>query len=164
MFNNALVLDKLGEQPNGTPRHGPTPRKRVRSSPCLPQGLPSTGTQTDHSRSPTSTSHFIRVEVLERDAEEEVPKLMIRQLLHSPSPPPESETSEEAPSTPTTPTTPTTPRSPIFGKNPFFRRPGGPKSPSAGLWQGSEPQVCTPSEQNNLSRLTPAVMGGIQSD
>lgn len=46
MFNDQFVLDKLGEQLNGTPRREPagTPRRRVGSSPCLPQRLPSMGT------------------------------------------------------------------------------------------------------------------------
>ena len=94
----------------------------------------------------TAATHTSLVGVLERDAEEEIPKLLIRQLRHSPSPPPESEASGEASSEPTTPSTPTTPRSPVFGKNLFSRLSGGPKSAPIGpmLWQGSEPQVCAP--------------------
>ena len=144
MYNNAFVLDKLGEQPKRTPHRGPTPRKRVRSSPCLPQRLPSRGVQIADSRSPSSHSRFPHVGVLERDAQEEIPWLMIRQLRHSPSPPPES-ASEETISEPTTPTSPTTPRSPILGRNPFSRKPK--PAPLGGkLWTGSEPQVCIPAK------------------
>ena len=102
------------------------------------------------------------VGVLERDAEEEIPKLLIRQLRHSPSPPPEPQTPEP----PSEPTTPTTPRSPIFGKNPFSRRSSGPKPAPIGgrLWEGSEPQVRILNKQNGLLRLTLAVVGGIQSN
>lgn len=109
--------------------------------------------------------HSGHLGVLEREAEEEMHKLIIRQLRHSPSPPPESLVSEETPSEPASPTTPTAPRSPIFGKNLFSRISGGPKPASVGakLWQDSEPQVCIPNIQNDLSRLTLVVMGGIQS-
>lgn len=101
--------------------------------------------------------------MLERDAEEELPRLILRQLRHSPSPPPESVVSEETPSESTAPTTPTTPRSPIFGKSFLSRFSGGPKS-GANLWQGSEPQVRTLNKQINLLRLIPVVVGGVQGD
>ncbi|KAF9780239.1 hypothetical protein BJ322DRAFT_1085391 [Thelephora terrestris] len=125
MYNNAPVLDKLGERLNRTSHHGATPRKKVRSSPCLPQRLPNT-------------------RVLERDAEEEIPRLALRRLRHSPSPPPESVASEEAPSPSesTAPSSPTTPHSPTFGKNLLSRLYGGSKLAPMGLrsWEGSEPQ------------------------
>jgi len=169
MFNNAFVLDKLDksrEQLGDTPHSGPAPRKRVRSSPCLPQRLPSTGMQVAYFWLTGSHLHSGHVGVLEREAEEEMHKLVIRQLRHSPSPPPESPASEETPSESATPTTPTTPRSPIFGKGLFSRISGGSKPTSVGakLWQDSEPQVCIPNLQSDLSRLTLVVMGGIQSD
>ena len=91
---------------------------------------------------------------------------MLRQLRHSPSPPPEDSASEETPSEPTTPTTPTTPRSPTFGKTLLSKISGGLKFAPTGakLWKGSEPQVCVLNKHNYLSRLTFTVMGGIQSD
>lgn len=101
--------------------------------------------------------------MLERDAEEELPKLILRQLRHSPSPPPDSVASEETPSESTASTTPTTPRSPIFGKNILSRISNWQKT-GTNLWQGSEPQVRTLDKHNNLMRLILVVVGGVQGD
>jgi len=159
MFNHAFALDKM----EGPSQRGPASRKRVRSSPRLLQRLPSTGLWSTPDHRAAVYLHLNHIGVLERDAEEEIPRLMLRQLRHSPSPPPEPQTPEETPSEPPSPTTPTTPRSPIIGKNPFSRKLSHPKpAPVRGkLWEGTEPQVRSPQGQLNLSKLTLSVMGGI---
>ncbi|RDB22675.1 hypothetical protein Hypma_010292 [Hypsizygus marmoreus] len=68
-INNAPVLQELSKHLDGRPDtlYVPDVRKRVRSDPCLPERLPTSG-------------------FLQREAEELAPKAILRQLRRSPTP------------------------------------------------------------------------------
>ncbi|KAF7301345.1 hypothetical protein MIND_00699700 [Mycena indigotica] len=73
-MNHSALLSSLGE---GRARR-PSSRRRVTSDPCLPERLPTSS-------------------ILQREAEHDAPRAILRQLRRSPSPsPPQSPTSEEA--------------------------------------------------------------------
>jgi len=121
MFNSTQIVLKLARELDDAatepPRIG---RVRVKSDPCLPQRLPSTG-------------------FLERDAEQSIPHRMIKQLRHTLSlevEDPETDASE-VPPTPTTPTSPSTPKAASETK--AKKSPGSRKQGST--WKaGSEPE------------------------
>jgi hypothetical protein len=132
MFNNASVVHSVGLHLDPLPPSS-NPRQRVKSDPCLPERLPSTGQSENHIYFSVLTLYkgFIH-----REAEQEAPKAIIRQLRRSPTPP--LTDSEEASPRETRPRTSSTSSS-----SSRFSFPSSPTQTIASTTSWKDPQVCT---------------------
>jgi hypothetical protein len=93
MLNNAPLVHALAVLDDSSTLVLPVARRRVRSNPCLPERLPSTGMSSPCARITlmcTSVKGF-----LHREAEQLAPQAILKQLRRSPSPSDHSENGDE---------------------------------------------------------------------